>query len=56
MKEAKQRKQTEKLGGCPWTTCRTRVTLTFDLPETRCVYKTLMPLKHPSFEKHDPDI
>ena len=24
--------------------------------ETRCVCETLMPLKYPSFEKHDPDI
>ena len=24
--------------------------------ETRCVCETLMPQKHPSFEKHDPDI
>ena len=23
--------------------------------QTRCVHETLMPLKHPSFEKHDPD-
>ena len=23
---------------------------------TRCVCETLMPPKHPSFEKHDPDI
>ena len=24
--------------------------------KTRCVCETLMPPKHPSFEKHDPDI
>ena len=24
--------------------------------KTRCVFETLMPPKHPSFEKHDPDI
>ena len=24
--------------------------------KTRCVYETLMLLKHPSFEKYDPDI
>ena len=24
--------------------------------ETKCVCETLMPPKHPSFEKHDPDI
>ena len=23
---------------------------------TSCVCETLMPMKHPSFEKHDPDI
>ena len=24
--------------------------------KTKCVCETLMPPKHPSFEKHDPDI
>ena len=27
-----------------------------DPKETRCVCETLMPSKHPSFEKHDPEI
>ena len=27
-----------------------------DYEKTRCVCGTLMPPKHPSFEKHDPDI
>ena len=27
-----------------------------NIVETRCVFETLMPPKHPSLEKHDPDI
>ena len=29
---------------------------TVKVEETRCVCEILMPPKHPSFEKHDPDI
>ena len=27
-----------------------------NLKKQKCVCETLMPLKHPCFEKHDPDI